>query len=379
MLPCTLHLGGPKTGSTSIQDALFFRLRDASFQYASSGQVNGSYALGAIFLDSPTNEQLFRAQGSPGTSFQAYRERLERRLERGVGHAARTGLHLIISAEYIWCQDEAALERLQGWLHERGFIVNARAYMRPWRSWLTSWFLHRVRTGCSEFQFTSTPNERLFDVVSTSKRLRRIFGRDGVTLSKYDPAAFPGNCVVRDFCGSIGMQVPEGMKFRSNEALSDPAARIIYSWHRFGSGLDLTDPYRPARMWRLIDALRELPGPGLRLHPTVLAPWWESLRPQNAWIERELGFSLDEESLAVVDDRAVRCDSEMFEFTPETLDWLARQTGERSIQHRSGLMAARAVAMQADLLSRRPRSPGAIADGLRARLTRRWIHQQDRC
>jgi hypothetical protein len=39
-----LHIGMPKTGSTSIQETLYYELKDTDFVYCSFGEVIGSFA-----------------------------------------------------------------------------------------------------------------------------------------------------------------------------------------------------------------------------------------------------------------------------------------------------------------------------------------------
>ena len=46
---CVLHVGMPKTGSTSIQESLYHGLRARGFWYVSFGEVNGERVLLTCF------------------------------------------------------------------------------------------------------------------------------------------------------------------------------------------------------------------------------------------------------------------------------------------------------------------------------------------
>lgn len=378
MLPCTLHIGAPKTGSTAIQDALFYSLRDPGFQYAAGGESNGSLAMHALFQDPPENEFFFRRFGSPGGSFSAYRQRMGRQLERGVEQAVRRSAHLVVSAEHFWFYPEAIMRRIREYFTDRGFDVQVLGYLRPWESWVTSLLAHRLLYGRGEFVLTSERDAPLFDVVGNVERLWCVFGRDRVHLSKFDPASFPGGCVVRDFFRQLGLTPPSSPRTPVNASATLPAAQLAYCFHRFcGRVSDVQAGHTPG-LFRMIDSLRTLPGPQLRLHEELVSPWLEEHQSQDAWLQRELGFSLDA-SRAGDGPSAVKCETDLFEFAPATLEWLARETGRKVIAERSGEGAARAVAQQVNALRRRRYSPREMAERIASHARKRWVRWRAAC
>lgn len=379
MPACTLHIGAPKTGSTAIQRAMFFTLRDRRFQYVAGGHPNGLFAVQALFLDAPNDQWMFRRFGSPGGCFDAYRRKLETRWNRGLALAEARAAHLVVSAESVWTLPEAGLRRLRDALRARGFDVRVRGYVRPWRDWLDSLWTHRVGDARGSFIAGHRVDEEILDVQANVERLRRVFGDERVTIVRFDPASFPQRCVVRDFAGSIGLAVPDGLPFRANDGLSRPAAQLAYCFHRFTHPNDESEWLFLPGLHPILHALRSLPGPKVRLHRDVTDPFLAGPRRQDAWIERELGFSLEREDPGGEPGDAIRREADLFEFTPETLDWLARKTGRPVLRDRSGEEAARAVAGQVALLGANRSWWTRRTDRLAMRYRMRWTHWRHGC
>jgi len=376
---CTLHIGGPKTGSTAIQDALFFHLRDPRFQYVSGGEPNGSLAFEALFHEFPGSQRIFRRFGSPRGTFAAYRTALERQWNRGVDRAVANGTHLVISAENLWTSPEPALRRLRDSLSSRGFDIRVQGYLRPWKSWLTSLWVHKSVHDRGRFELLSPLDELVFQVLENVERLREVFGRDRVQLSLFDPARFPEGCVVRHFASQIGLKVPPGFRLRANDGCSRPAIQLAYCYNRFENPVQEEDDDYPPNKFRMLGLVRQLQGPRLRLHPELLEPWFEQQRKLDPWIEREFGFSMADPPAASPTQGAIRCEADLFEFDPETLDWLARASGQPVIRQQSGEEAARQVARQVSLLRFRRLPPREIRDGVLLRLRKAWVRARWGC
>lgn len=364
MPDCFLHVGGPKTGSTAIQEALFYHIHDPRFQYVSGGEPNGTLAVSALFDDFPRCEKIFRRFGSPGGSFAAYQSRFARQWTRGVERAVRYGRHIIISAEILWVLPQPVLERLRDSIVSRGFDIHVRGYVRPWHAWLTSLCVHQFVHDRGRFVLTSPWDELNFQVVANVHRLRRVFGHDRCQIFLFDPGSFPGECVVRHFAARVGLRFPEGFALRANEGFSRRAVQLAYCYHKFENPVGEEDLDYPAGKFRMLAMIRQLSGPPLRFHPELLAPWRHQQKEQDSWIERELCFSLDDPPPDGTIDGAIRRESDLFEFDPQTLDWLGRMTGQRVIRDRFGEQAARQVARQVSMLRFRWLSAGEIRSGI---------------
>lgn len=49
MNQCIFHIGMPKTGISSIQEYLYYGLRDPAFRYVDFGEANGSRGVTTLF------------------------------------------------------------------------------------------------------------------------------------------------------------------------------------------------------------------------------------------------------------------------------------------------------------------------------------------
>lgn len=380
---CFLHVGADKTGSSSIQDALFYDLRDPSFQYVGGGRANGSIAFDAVFMPPSHRGPVLRSAGGLAR-FQRFRQAMVRQLERGFERAIRHGRHAVFSAEACWLHGHPERHR-EGLLNLRDHIeglefeIRVLCYLRPWRSWASSLFQQSLKAGVAKLRIGEGRDERFFDVRDRLETLFSVFGRSGVGVHLFRPADFPERCVVHHFCGQIGMPVPAGRAWRSNESLSLPAAQLLYAFNRF-KGSDAEDPggATPGRL-RFIQRLHSVPGPAFRLHPCLMAPWLAERRKDDDWIASTVGFSLSEESTPPGDEHDVATESDLFRFASETREWIARQVGQPVVHAPDGEAAARAIAAQVDLLRYGKPSARDRFKALRARIRADWIRRRDAC
>lgn len=375
---CFLHVGANKTGSSSIQEALFHDLRDPRFQYVGGGLPNGSIAVTAALAPPPENEWLFR-QKDEGGDFERYRRHFARQLDRGFARAIRQGRHAIVSSEACWQSSRRALTAVRDRLEGLGFEIRVVAYLRPWIPWASSLFQQMVKVGRNELAVGLERDGYILAVRDRLEDLFEVFGRSRVSVHRFDPAAFPGRCVVRHFCGEIGMPVPPGRAWRSNESLSLPAIQLRYAFNRF-SGIEGEHRLpRPEGVNRLMARLRAMPGPAFRLHPDFLAGWLAGRNPDDAWLGANVGFSLFDAAPPKDDGHAVASEADLFRFTPETRASIAAAVGRAPVGLPDGEAAARAIAEQVDLLRRKPGTWSERIHEIRTSHRIRWIAMREAC
>jgi hypothetical protein len=345
---CFLHVGAPKTGSTSIQDALFHDVADGRFHYVGGGVANGSFAVSSVFDPPPENEWTFHAIGHEGR-FEDFRDDLARRFEGELERARSRHAHLVISAESIWTASREGQENLRRRLAEEQVDIRVIAYVRPWIPWGTSMFQEAVKGGRKVLAIGHSRDRDVFEVRKRLQTLFDVFGRESVTVGLYGPS----RCVVRDFCARIGLTHPHDRQWRVNERLSLEALKLLFAFNRFAGPIGEWGPPRPQGMPRLVERLQQVPGPGLTLHSSFLRPWVADRAAENEWIEREVGISLSSEAAEGDLENAVATEADLFRYSAATRDWLARQVDAPVIRLADGPEAARAVATQVDQLRRR--------------------------
>ena len=353
---CFLHVGAPKTGSTSIQEALFHDVGDHRFHYVGGGWSNGSFAVNSVFDPPPENEWTFHAIGHGGR-FEEFRDGFARRFDEELEQARSLHAHPVISAESIWTSSRQGQENLRRRLTEERVDVRVIAYVRPWIPWGTSLFQEAVKGGRKVLALGLSRDRDVFEVRKRLETLFAVFGRERVTVGLYDPGRFPERCVVRDFGARIGAALPEGRTWKVNERLSLEALKLLFAFNRFTGPFGEWAPPRPEGMPRLLERLQTLPGPGLALHSSFLRPWVAEREADDEWIEREVGISLSGGAASQDPENAVATEADLFRYAEGTRDWLARQVNAPVVRLAEGLDAARAVAVQVDQLRRIAPSP----------------------
>jgi hypothetical protein len=323
---CIFHLGMPKTGTTSIQESLYYGLKDPAFHYVGFvGNVSGFHAVPTIF-GSPRNPFFTNIQ----MGFSGHRIRLERRwlewqLERAMRQASHRGQSLILSAESAWFMDQAGWQHFRRFMEARRFTVSVIAYLRPWKQWLESHFQQRMRAGWGPIQ--ALPDDLI--ILNHKDRILKldaVFGAENVELVKFERSSFPEGCVVQDFCRRVGIRFDPARVIRANDSLHLPALRFLYSYRRFGAGSTLG--WKAMTEYRLlVQRMDELGGPPMRFHSSLVETLLDMLSPQRAWLEKRLGESWDEDIHRYDDSISIRDESDLLTYEPKDLEWLAEATG----------------------------------------------------
>jgi hypothetical protein len=314
-----VHFGMPKTGTTSIQRSLSKRLSDARFHYIDLGS-NPNHAIATAFKGEPSRYRRHAKLGTPPEQLPHLRDMALRKLRAELETAAtRTG---ILSAEIICTMRAQDIRGLNAELAARGSPVMAVGYVRRPKEAMESVFQQQVKGGRRQ---TFDTNQLFPKYRGRLRKMDEVFGRENTQAWLFDPARFPGNCVVQDFCARLGIAFDPGAVVRANDALSRPALSLLYAYRKLGPGYGTgPDVIRENKL--LIRRLRALPGPKLRLHSGLVVPVIDSRREDIAWTEERIGVSLAED-LGAHDQHAVRSEDDLLAFTPESLSWLAKELG----------------------------------------------------
>lgn len=136
MTRCWFHIGMPKTGSTSIQETLYYELKDPDFVYCSFGEVNGSFALSSLVGHDTHIAAIRQPDGDRCQSLK--HQRIHSRFQRCLTRARARGAALILSAElaYGWTRHQHLFWRQ--FAHDHGLDLRIVVYLRPPLDWLGS-------------------------------------------------------------------------------------------------------------------------------------------------------------------------------------------------------------------------------------------------
>lgn len=376
---CIVHVGMPKTGTTSIQETLFFGLDDPRFTYVSGGDLNAARAILLLCTQRVPQAHLFGASGRDPAYRERRRRAYARKIEAELRRARDRGLQPVLSAEFCWKMSEAELRGLRSLLDGEGFEVQVVAYVRLWKEWIESNYQQRCLTAC---MYGSPPWNVDFapafpcelDYRERIETLDRVFGRGNVLVRKFDRRDFPDGDAVRDFCRQVGISIPGSRIRRANESLSLAATKLLAAYGRF-SNREAAGGHlcRWQHGW-LSRRLQELRGPSLRLHSSLVSPLVEPLLPQLDWLEERLGSSMREDLRAHDDDGdCIRDDEDLLSFGEESLRWLAGHVGADVPEAAHGEEAARQVGELVHHLRHRFPGVAILGRSVRAAAERTWV------
>jgi hypothetical protein len=343
MKQCILHVGMSKTGTTSIQESLYYDLSDPAFRYIDLGQVNHVAAMTTLFSDTPENSYVHRRMGRSAQQVAQYRVQLLYELDKHLA-ATDVGVQSILSAEYCWGMRWMEYERVRKFMADRGYIVRIIAYVRPWKPWLESSFQQRLQAGLSSFQVSPASHSKI-DYRERIETLETVFGSEHVQVFKYEPSTFLEGCVVRHFCQQVGIHFDAGRIRRANGSLTLPAVQLLYAYRKFGPGYGTGTVAGAENAW-LVRRLREVQGPALRFHSSAVEPVLSKVLPQVPWLEQRLGLPFTEDLTRYDQGACIRTEADLFDFDAAALGWLADATQSGLARPSAGEDAARAVAAQ---------------------------------
>jgi len=355
MATCILHVGMHKTGSSSIQESLYFGLEDPAFRYISLGRINAILFLEPLMHERPEEFWMFRMKRYSKDRVRSMKQRFGRRFRRSLVEAKAHAQTPIISAEDLWRAPPYYLESLREFLLAEGFEVRVIAYVRPIKSFVESAFQQSVKWGRQTFDPTGTLSAygAADDSGWTSRlaRFERIFGRDNLIIRPFVREALVGGCAVQDFCRAAGVTLDPRAVIRANDSVSADAVRFLYAYNRFHSRSAQTTFLQRMPLLKHFEDLR---GEPFRLHSEVLAPLVETIAIDDRAILERYGVDISEDLRAADGGPCVREESDLFRYSRRSLDWLAETSRSRPIAAHEGVEAARAVAAQVDRIRRRP-------------------------
>ena len=328
MHPCIFHIGMPKTGTSSIQESLYYGLQDPNFRYVDlgQGQINVCRALVTLFCDAPEKYHYHQQLNLSVEDVNRSRQSLQWKLQQTLEKAKTLGQTVILSAEEGWRMKKHELLRLRDFLAADDFGVKVVAYLRSWKPWLESIFQQEVKMGIGAELILPTAVDDLA-YCNHVQILEDVFGTDRVEIYLYQPQSFPDGCVVKDSCHRLGIRFDPHQIHRANDSLTLPAIQLLYTYRKlrpaFGTGRQalFTD-------WILRRRLTELSGTAIRFHSSLVEPVVQALADQILWLEQRLGYRFDADIRRDDKTACIRHESDLFRYDRDSLEWLAAATGQ---------------------------------------------------
>lgn len=284
---CYIHIGMPKTGTTTIQGALAKARQFSEFRYLELDHANHSQGMVAIFSKTPESSPFFRHSGGSTEEFRRYAAEMRACLEKELSANCRQ--KFIISGESIIGLMEDELKDLYQLVSRHFTRIHIVAYLRPPISYMQSIFQQELKGGSYPTKF----QDRYPFYSKKIQKFDDVFGRENVMLRKYEPAAFPKQDVVLDFCQLLGINLPDYQSIKANESLSLEATALLLAYWEFGGEKIESGENAVLKKQKFVSALRKIAGRKLIFSGEIFSATIAENRQDIEWIEHRAGFSLD--------------------------------------------------------------------------------------
>jgi hypothetical protein len=225
---CILHIGMHKTGTSSIQYALFNHLNSSAFNYCKLGGLNHNHVFSSIFKNDPKS---YHANTSLNWSNDDLVEFIDSSKSILIKNFESLGHHVIeiISGEDIGYFNQEEAKRLKIYLSHYFNDIVVVVYLRSPVSYLQSAFQELVKHGLHEFDFTYCDPKYI-----RFKHFSEIFGFENIIFRNYDEILKEKNSVIDDFTELFGIELNKYTtnKF-SNLTLSLEAVSLLYVYQSY--------------------------------------------------------------------------------------------------------------------------------------------------
>ena len=291
-----IHAGMPKTGSTSIQ-----------WTFANRDQGHVRYFR---WLRPAHNDLIILLFDERGERFLKYRLKNYGPKEKGYSREELLLLReewlesfeqdltqpgadtCLLSAEAIsngrlW----SVLTPLKAFLEKYSDDIQVIAYVRPPVSFMASAFQQRIKFGDKK-EFN--PKEYWPRYRQRFERLDQVFGRENVTLRKFDRKTLKNGSVVDDLAEFAGIPVPYNSSQSKNESLSLEALALLFVQRKFGRGK--VTGFRDAQDLneKVFESLAGIGKEKFQFAPELVLPIVEANEADLEWMERRLSEPLRE-------------------------------------------------------------------------------------
>ena len=316
---CIIHIGMPKTGSTSIQNTLHRKLVDKKFDYMKIGTSSPNHS-GTII--SFCENKLPQSQ-SRGLTRDKIIEIDKKNRKNFIEYIINNNSPVsIISGEEIHQVSINGLEYLKNFLKKYFKQVVVVGYIRSPKSFMDSSLQQRVKGGLDTFDV-----EILYPYYRRRfEKFDEAFGRENVKFWKFDPKSFPKGNIVLDFCQKLGIEMQAEQTVRVNESLSKEALSLLYTYRKYGIDHGLGENInKEYYIYRLIGEIMGIGDTKVRLSPSITNPILEKYNEDTRWMEERLGESLSENIVEIEND--IVSESDLLENNEYTISKLIKLIG----------------------------------------------------
>lgn len=317
---CIVHIGMPKTGSTSLQLSFLRGFKNNEYRYANLGandikSGNHSGMIYSLFSNHAENYHYNIAYKRDKEQIKLHNEKnLALLIDGFLNTPANVEL---ISGEDIYHLEDAGVIKLHNFLKEYFHKVIIVAYVRAPISLMASTFQQLIKYhGLSEFDFRS-----IYHPYKNFSRFDDVFGRDNVYLWKFAHATFLNGNVVLDFATRLGIELNVTTGIQENQAISQEAVSILFAYNKYGG--DNKVIYSKLRE-NLNNVVSNIGTTRFQFSSRLMQSVLQQNVADYAWIKQRMSESMEEN----ITEIGIDSEEELLQFSVTTIPTLKQLVGE---------------------------------------------------
>ncbi|MDR8017920.1 hypothetical protein [Ectopseudomonas guguanensis] len=288
---CIVHIGMPKTGSSTIEENLFLGIDDARVRYANLGVVNHGEPIVSFYVDNPSSFYYLS-----GLSADDIFAKNQKNMDLLINSFVAIGNQIeIISGETFFhlpdiCRKNNGLEKFKSLLDRFFSKVVVVAYVRKPSDFLPSSFQQRVK-----YHNTKTLNHaEFYHRYINLKKFIEVFGTENVHLWNFDPKQFPDGDILLDFTTRLGLQ-PQRSKIKVvNESITKEAISILFTYHFHENGKTDFGVRQNNLSFQLVELFRKIGSEKFKFSGQFIQRAIAANQEDYEWIVRVMGEDFKE-------------------------------------------------------------------------------------
>jgi hypothetical protein len=320
-LLCHVHVGMPKTGTTSIQNTLS-TVQDQPTRYLPLKGANHSLIFANLFEAKPWLHPRHVYMGHTQEHVLGIRKRLEKTLRKLLEEAEQDQFvrAVVFSGERLGnakAADLEAMRKFHSFFAPYCSDFRIYGYIRPLADFIASAFQQRIKVwGNPDIdERVIFPRYR-----SNFEKFDILFGRSNVSLRRFARADLLEGDVVRDLASQIGMDLSGHSTQHSNESYSVEAVSLLFAIRRSEYVPDKLRDVAVAE-WSVSNILSKIKGGKLAFDPSFALRYADKNRADIDWIENRIGASVTDIAPSSV-ERPIRNNQDFLEIAAESIKLL---------------------------------------------------------